>query len=461
MIFASFIFLFWFLPLFLPVYLALPRGWRNGLITVASFAFYGWAQPFYVLLMLASALLDYGCTQRIAAGGARTGKPWVLLSVVGNLSLLAYFKYANLAVGTWNDLTPWLVEWQVVVLPIGISFYTFQSMSYTIDVYRGNAEPARSFAELLCFVSMFPQLVAGPIVRYRDVQQQLRHRESSLLMGSDGAFLFAIGFAKKVLIADQVAPLADMAFAADAPGLWLAWLGALAFSVQIYFDFSGYSDMAIGLGLLLGFRFPSNFLSPYKAHSITEFWRRWHVSLSTWLRDYLYVPLGGNRRGAVRTYVNLVLTMLLGGLWHGAAWTFVLWGLWQGLFLVLERALGKAAPYGVLPRPVQVAATFVIVVFGWVVFEADGVAGLLAMWQGMLGMHGVGSAPVADGSSSLQAFTYPALCVGLGVAFLMPRSEELVERFRPVVMLAAVLAFMVAVAHLLATNHSPFLYYKF
>jgi alginate O-acetyltransferase complex protein AlgI len=305
---------------------------------------------------------------------------------------------------------------------------------------------------------MFPQLVAGPIVRYRDVQDQITGRTHSLTGFSDGVFLFAFGFAKKVLIADQVAPLADAGFAEASPGLLTAWTAVLAYAVQIYFDFSGYSDMAIGLGRMLGFTFPSNFLSPYQACSITDFWRRWHVSLSTWLRDYLYVPLGGNKKGPVRTYVNLALTMLLGGLWHGAAWTFVLWGAWQGALLMLERRLGKQAPWGFLPRPLQVASTFTLVLFGWAIFRASDVRNLRSMWAGMLGLHGVGDAIVLP---FLGGAAYAMVGVGLAIAFFLPRTEQLVARFHPLVMLAGFAVFLVAVCHLFATRHTPFLYFQF
>jgi alginate O-acetyltransferase complex protein AlgI len=457
--FASLAFLFWFLPLFLGAYFALPMRLRNALLVLASLVFYGWWRPQYVLLMLFTTVLDYGLALAIGgAGSQRARRGWLVLSVVANLGVLGWFKYANLLVATWNDWTPWPLAWERVLLPIGISFFTFQSMSYTIDVYRRQVQPTRSVVDLLCFVTMFPQLVAGPIVRYRDVERQLVARRVDFLGFSDGLFLFAIGFAKKVLIADQVAPLTDAAFGTAAPGLVAAWTGALAFAVQIYFDFSGYSDMAIGLGAMLGFRFPSNFLSPYRAHSITEFWRRWHVSLSTWLRDYLYVSLGGNRRGEARTYANLLLTMLLGGLWHGPAWTFVLWGAWQGLFLVAERRLGKTAPYRGLPQPLQVGLTFVIVLLGWVIFRAVDTGQLWSMWAGMAGLHGVGGA-VDAGFRGGTAHT--ALGVGLLISFALPRSETLVARFQPLVMLAAFAAFLLAVCHLLATDHVPFLYFQF
>jgi alginate O-acetyltransferase complex protein AlgI len=458
-VFASFVFLFWFLPVFLAGYYATPSRWRNLVLTIGSFVFYGWWRPHYVLLMLVSVLIDYTAAVQMGSGtGGRRRKLWLLASIVSNLGLLAWFKYANLFVGTWNDLTPWPVEWERVLLPIGISFFTFQSMSYTIDVYRGNVQPVRSLPDLLCFVSMFPQLVAGPVVRYSDVQDQIRSRSVDTRLVSDGVFLFAIGFVKKVLIADSVAPLVNAVWAQSAPGFASAWLGSVAYSVQIYFDFSGYSDMAIGLGMLLGFRFPSNFLSPYRAHSVTEIWRRWHVSLSTWLRDYLYVPLGGNRRGEARTYANLAATMLLGGLWHGAAWTFVLWGAWQGLFLILERRLGKMSPYGRLPAPLQVLCTFTIVVFGWVIFRAADVGELLAMWRGMVGWHGLGALPDL-GAAAPTGFL--ALVVGLVIAFGLPRSEVLVQRFHPLVMLGAFALFLLAVCQLLASDFVPFLYFQF
>jgi alginate O-acetyltransferase complex protein AlgI len=460
MVFASSIFLFWFLALFLAVYyLPLPLRARNLWLIVASFTFYGWWLPYYCFLMLGSTMLDWLCGR--AMGPPDSGRPrrlLLVLSITANLGLLGYFKYANLLVESWGAISGHDISWQKVVLPVGISFYTFQSMSYTIDVYRGLVKPVRSMFELLSYVTMFPQLVAGPIVRYVDVQDQVTGRVHSWAKFGNGVFLLAIGFAKKVLIADQVAPLANAAFATDAPGLLASWTGVVSYAVQIYFDFSGYSDMAIGLGLMIGFDLVHNFLSPYKATSITDFWRRWHVSLSTWLRDYLYIPLGGNRRGPLRTYVNLMTTMLLGGLWHGAQWTFLLWGAWQGLFLAIERRLGKAAPYGFLPRPLQVLFTFLIVLGGWVVFRADDMAQLLGMWRGMVGLRGVG-APVH--LEYLDGVAYAQCGVGLAIAFLLPRSDELVSRFRPATMVAVAAAFALAVAHLLATNYHPFLYFQF
>ena len=461
MVFASFAFLFWFLPGFFAAYTVTPARWRNLTLIAGSFVFYGWWRPHYVLLMLFSVAVDYTAARAMGdVDSGRRRKAWLVASIVTNLALLGWFKYANLLVDTWNSVTPWPVAWERVLLPVGISFFTFQSMSYTIDVWRGTVRPVRSFVDLLCFVSMFPQLVAGPVVRYRDVQDQIVARRADLSMYSDGVMRFAIGLAKKVLIADSVAPLVDAIWATEQPGLAAAWLGSVAWSVQIYFDFSGYSDMAIGLGLLLGFRFPENFLSPYRAHSITELWRRWHVSLSTWLRDYLYVPLGGNRHGEARAMRNVMITMLLGGLWHGASWNFLLWGGMHGALLVLERRLGKVAPYARLPLAVQVAVTFGLWTLTMMVFRSESAADLAKMWRGVLGFAGANGAPVPTLRQDAP-FAHGALALGLLIAFLAPRSDELVRRFHPLVMLGCFAAGLAAVGHLLGGTFSPFLYFQF
>ena len=459
MVFASFVFLFWFLPAFLPLYFAAPPRWRNLVLTIGSFVFYGWWRPHYVLLMLFSIGLDYAAA--LLMGEKDSGKHrklWLWFSVVTNLGLLGWFKYANLFVGTWNEVAPWPVEWEAILLPVGISFFTFQSMSYTIDVYRGDVKPVRSFLDLLCFVSMFPQLVAGPIVRYSDVQHELTRRTVDLRMLSDGVLLFALGLAKKVLIADSVGPLVDAVYLQDAPGMLAAWGAAVGYSVQIYFDFSGYSDMAVGLGLLLGFHFPSNFLSPYRAHSITELWRRWHVSLSTWLRDYLYVPLGGNRLGELKAQRNVAITMLLGGLWHGASWTYLLWGGWHAVFLVAERRSGKRSPYGWLPMPGQVLCTFVIWSLGLVIFRSLTLGELSQMARGLFGGNGVGALPDLG---QQQPFAFGALALGLGIAFTLPRAEQLVARCHPLVMLGSIALFLLAVCQLLTHDFVSFIYYQF
>jgi alginate O-acetyltransferase complex protein AlgI len=386
MVFSSYLFLFYFLPAVLLLYYAAPRTGRHLILTALSYVFYGWANPLFVPLLFASTCVDYAAglviaKERAAAEGAaypsRRARAALLLSICSNLSLLGFFKYYNFGADNLDALAAWLglsglgLDTALrVTLPLGISFYTFQSMSYTIDVYRGRAAAVRSFVDFACFVSMFPQLVAGPIIRFSEVADQLRSRTHTVAKFARGVALFSVGLSKKVLLANPCGKIADLAFEAGSLGPLDAWYGVTAYAFQIYFDFSGYSDMAIGLGLMFGFMFPKNFDSPYLSQSITEFWHRWHISLSTWLRDYLYVPLGGNRRGPARTYVNLLIVMLLGGLWHGAAWNFVVWGALHGALLGFERVRGKSAIYGALPPPLRIVATFTLVLVTWVFFRS-------------------------------------------------------------------------------------------
>jgi alginate O-acetyltransferase complex protein AlgI len=304
----------------------------------------------------------------------------LIASISANLTLLAFFKYFNFGIDSFNGLAGWLGMPDIgldvtlrVALPLGISLYILQSLSYVIDVYRGDSTAMKSFNDFLCFEMMYPQVVAGPIIRYSEIEDQLRERTCTTTKFARGIAFFSLGLAKKVLLANPCGKIADLAFEAGSLGPADAWYGVTAYAFQIYFDFSGYSDMAIGLGLMLGFVFPKNFDSPYKSQSVTEFWHRWHISLSAWLRDYLYVPLGGNRKGPVRTYVNLFLVMFIGGLWHGAAWNFAIWGTLHGVLLAGERLLGKAAPYRRLPAPLRIAMTFALVLVTWVFFRATDV----------------------------------------------------------------------------------------
>ncbi len=460
MVFTSFAFLFLFLPLFLGVYFLVPRGLRNLWLLLASMVFYGWERPSWILIMLFSTLVDYTLAQCMGAkdDGRRYRRFWLLLSIVVNLGLLAWFKYANLVVHTAESWLGAQWTWRDVILPVGISFYTFQSMSYTIDVYRGEIRPTRSLIDFACYVSMFPQLVAGPIVRYRDVHRQIVERRHSLVMVGAGALCFAIGFVKKVLIADAMAPLATTGFALQSPGLFESWTALVAYSVQIYFDFSGYSDMAIGLGLMLGFHFPRNFDSPYKSQSITEVWRRWHISLSTWLRDYLYIPLGGNRGGEARTYANLSTTMLLGGLWHGANWPFLLWGAYQGLWLSLERMNGRRAFHAPLPPWLRVLCTYVIFTFGWSMFVARDFGHLWTLWCGLFGTAGLGGALHLE---QYESYAYAMLPCALGIALLLPNSSQLMRRAHPATIVVFALLFLVALGRMLSSSNLPFLYFQF
>ena len=467
MIFTTRIFVFYFLPLVLVLYYALPGRRKNLFLVVASYVFYGWYQPWFVLLMFAATAVNYVCGLAMAHPRAddRRRLLAVTASVVASLGLLGFFKYAMFFQTNLNGLLGILGSGALpvlqVALPAGISFYIFHCLSYTIDVYRKDAAPVRSFVDFACFVALFPQLIAGPILRYHLLAGQLVSRAHTLEKFSAGVAIFMLGFAKKILLADKLAPLADAVFAADSPGAAAAWLGVVAYAFQIYFDFSGYSDMAVGLGRMLGFEFPKNFDAPYRAESITDFWRRWHISLSSFLRDYLYFPLGGNRKGPRRTYFNLAVVMLLGGLWHGAAWTFVAWGALHGGLLAFERWQGKQSLYHRLPRPLRVAMTFVLVLISWVFFRSatlgDAVDYLAAMF---------GASAASAGSDLLLAMiSTRGSWLILGLCALLaygPRQAfDSVQRLTwPRAIVLAVL-FLWSLATMFAQAYSPFLYFQF
>jgi alginate O-acetyltransferase complex protein AlgI len=407
MVFTTHIFLFYFLPLFLAVYFLLPNGWRNLWLTVASYVFYGWWEPWFVFLMMFTTVLDYIWGKVITRPGATRGqqKFAVAACVVTNLSFLGFFKYYMFGAETLNQLLAAVGSEQFrvlkVVLPIGISFYTFHSLTYIIDLYRGHATPAKSFSNFSAFVALFPDLVAGPIIRYKTLAEQLASRRHTLARFASGLVIFMLGFAKKILLANPVGQVADAVFNAADPLPLDAWVGVLAYTFQIYFDFCGYSDMAVGLGRMLGFEFPRNFDAPYRATSITDVWRRWHISLSSVLRDYLYHPLGGNRLGEQRTYVNLGIVMLLGGLWHGAKWNFVLWGAYHGALLAFERWRGKQSLYESCARPVRIGFTFFLMLMSWVLFRADSLTAAGHYYAAMFGLS-----PVAEAAPLLAASIY-------------------------------------------------------
>lgn len=418
MLFNSFVFLFAFLPLTLAA-LAVLHGRdkrpRMGAVILASLVFYGWFVPGHILLLLASALFNFAIGRMIQRGSAR--RAWLVVGLAGNLAALGFFKYADLLIGTVGAAVG--ADWTLlnILLPLAISFFTFQQIAYIVDVYRGEATPP-PLIEYLLFVCFFPQLIAGPIVHHGEIIPQFRRDSFLRLDGAAllaGAAWFAVGLAKKTLIADQMAPISDAAFGLAESGaavsFFEAWIGTLAFAFQIYFDFSGYSDMAIGLGLMLGLRLPVNFEAPYKAASIIGFWRRWHMTLSRFLRDYLYIPLGGGRQGAARRHVNLMVTMLLGGLWHGAAWTFVAWGALHGLYLVINHAWARLGRP--LPRVLGWTLTMVAVCVAWTFFRAEGFDAAIAMLEGMSGLNG---ARLAAAHAGLMGPLTPAL-QALGVVF--------------------------------------------
>lgn len=484
MVFSSHLFLFWFLPLALALYYAVGRRARHLVLTVLSYGFYGWANPWFVLLMLASTFIDYWCGIAIMRGGpspnpelhalpkheprTRRQRRALMVSILSNLSLLGFFKYFDFAVANYNALMAALgldaAVWHTalhVTLPLGISFYTFQSMSYSIDVYRGDARGMRDPVDFACYVAMFPQLVAGPIIRFADVAEQLRERDHTVTKFARGVMLLSLGMVKKVLLANPCGKVADTVFDAGSATALDAWHGAVAYAMQIYFDFSAYSDMAIGLGLMLGFVFPKNFDSPYKSQSITEFWRRWHISLSSWLRDYLYVPLGGNRAGEGRTYANLAIVMLLGGLWHGSSWNFVVWGAIHGGWLAFERARGKYSLYNALPRPARVLLTFLIVLFAWVFFRAPDLTASLHYLGCMFGAVAPEPAAPLLGLVIRQPYYVASFGVALAVAFFAPQAWDWTRVVTPAKAALALLGLWTAAALLFAQSYNPFIYFIF
>jgi alginate O-acetyltransferase complex protein AlgI len=470
LVFSSYLFLFYFLPLALLLYYAAPRRLKHLVLTALSYVFYGWANPLFVPLLLFSTVVDYLCglyMARVEAESARA-KRALAISICTNLGLLGFFKYFNFGVDNLNALAlaTGLESLRLdtalrVTLPLGISFYTFQSMSYTWDVYRGRAAAITNFIDFACYVSMFPQLVAGPIIRFSEVADQLRARTHTVTKFARGVAFFSVGLSKKVLLANPCGKIADLAFDAGALTVLDAWYGVTAYAFQIYFDFSGYSDMAIGLGLMLGFVFPKNFDSPYISQSITEFWRRWHISLSTWLRDYLYVPLGGNRKGPVRTYVNLFLVMLLGGLWHGASWNFVVWGGLHGTFLAFERMQGKTAPYWRLPAPARVAITFVVVLITWVFFRAADLPAAGRYLSAMLGLADVPASAHLLAGIVYQPYYLLTFAAAAMVTWTCPQTWDWSRTITGPKAVAVAGAFVVATVMLTTQAFNPFIYFIF
>ncbi len=489
MVFTSNVFLFLFLPLFLGSYYLTPDRYRSWTILGGSYLFYSWWRMDFVLLFMAVTVWNYLIGQAMAhvaripspgSGKTLPSRPQdspaarrLLIAGVGvDLLVLAYFKYANFGVASFNQLGAALgwspLSMGRVILPIGISFYIFQAISYLVDVWRGDTRPTRRFIDFASFIALFPQLIAGPILRYKDLAGQLSQRTHSWEKFSQGASRFMQGFAKKIIIADSIAPLADHCFSLAHPSMADSWTGVLAYTAQLYFDFSGYSDMAIGLGLMMGFTFVENFHFPYISQSISEFWRRWHISLSVWLRDYLYIPLGGNRGGLAKTMRNLLVTMLLGGLWHGANWTFLLWGGWHGLWMALERLLGWHRPATSF-RPLPWIRTIMVVILGWVLFRADSLAaaGHLYLAMGRMDLAGYSDAY----ASQINRFQVCVLVIGwaimLGGGLLhrlrrwQPSDTVGLQWLRYPAMIGMVPLFLLAVLKLAAESYSPFLYFQF
>jgi alginate O-acetyltransferase complex protein AlgI len=472
MIFASFEFLFLFLPLFFAVYFLTPARHRNWPILILSWAFYAWWRVDFLALLAAVTVFTFLVARAMDAAGPRSpaGGRLLLLGLLGNLGVLAYFKYANFGVASFNDLLAGLglqpLGWTEILLPIGLSFYVLQSVSYLIDLWRGDVPASRSFINYAAYKAIFSQLIAGPIVRYAEIESDLKSRRHSLETFGLGARRFMIGFTAKVLVADTLSPMVDAVFSLPAPTLAESWAGGTAYTLQLFFDFAGYSAMAIGLAQMCGFRFPENFNHPYLAGNIQEFWQRWHMTLSRFLRDYLYIPLGGNRRGPVRTYVNLIATMAIGGLWHGANWTFVLWGGWHGALLAVHRAWSRV---GARPMPWLLgnALLMAAVVIGWVTFRAPSIQGTFSMYRGMAGLNGFG---ISD-ALAWQVTPDQWWCLGIGLALvwlplalrgdLTARSGAIGSVARMAWAAGPMLGFLLGSIALYSRAAVPFLYFQF
>lgn len=472
MVFSSNIFLLYFLPLFLLFYFICPKKFRNYVILLFSIVFYAYGGPEFILILLASTTVTYFLVKAMYKTEKLSARKWLCgIAITLNLGLLVWFKYANFLVDNINAILSLFhgsgIHLTRIVLPIGISFFTFQSITYVLDTYRRQVEPMDKLTDYIVYIMMFPQLIAGPIVKYGDVEQQLRHRESPATECLQGFYRFVIGLSKKVLIADVIAIQADAYFGGDLSVLdsGTAWIGILAYTMQLYFDFSGYSDMAIGLGRIMGFKFPENFNNPYVSRSITEFWRRWHMTLGTFIKSYLYIPLGGNRMGKRRMYFNLWVCFLLSGLWHGAAWNFVLWGAFHGLFIVMDKMflIKVLDRIGKLPATIL---TFLVVNIGWVLFRADNIDHAFDYYKAMFSFNFDGFH--LDAGSHFYTTLIVAVLFSFLTAFPFGRKIEQAVFYKDyavsghiVVWIVSMLLLVFCIAALNATGFSPFIYFRF
>lgn len=470
MVFSSLVFLFVFLPITLLFYFIVPRKYRNFILLIVSLIFYAWGEPVYIVLMLFSTVIDFinGLLVEKYADQPKKAKKVVIFAVIVNLSLLTFFKYSGFIVSNVNALMGTTFTVPDIALPIGISFYTFQTMSYTIDVFRKDAPAQKNIINLGAYVTMFPQLIAGPIVRYQTVAEQLNHRKETQSLFASGVERFVIGLGKKVLLANNIGLLWSQisSMAISELTVMTSWLGVIAFGLQIYFDFSGYSDMAIGLGRMFGFELLENFNYPYISQSITEFWRRWHISLGTWFRDYVYIPLGGNRKGKWRTYLNVFIVWFLTGLWHGASWNFILWGLYFGIIITIEKVfLMKWLSYA--PRLIRHLYTLVLLIIGWGLFAFENLSYLKDYFRVMFGLKEVA---LYDQVTLYYLMTNGVLLIILVIAST-PLAKQMYQKLKqskrgelldvvlsPIVCL---LILILSTAYLVDSSYNPFLYFRF
>lgn len=469
MVFSSITFLFLFLPIVLAVYYIVPEKAKNIILLIASILFYAWGEPVYIVLMLLSIILNYFCGQDIEekSDDPVKAKRSILFAVVVNVLILMFFKYYGFLLDMLNSILPVEIPYRELPLPVGISFYTFQSLSYVLDIYWKKVKPQKNILYFALYISMFPQLIAGPIVRYIDIEKQLVSRKISAARLGQGAMFFIRGLAKKVILANTAGEIFEQISSMSAGNLsvLMAWLGCISYAFQIYFDFSGYSDMAVGLGKMFGFEFRKNFDYPYISKSITEFWRRWHISLSTWFREYVYIPLGGNRCSVSRNIFNLMVVWALTGMWHGAAWNFIAWGVYYGVILVMEKYIwGDSLER--LPGVVRHIYTIILVLAGWVFFFSPSLGYSLRYLAAMVG----GGAGIVDSEGAFLLFTHWLLfllavlgssSLGLRLLNAVPR---LLRNEKAKAVTAAVIymsVFVIAVAFLVTDTFNPFLYFRF
>ena len=463
MVFSSLMFLFVYLPIVLLVYYILPKKYRNAFLLIVSLFFYGWGEPTLVILMVFSIVINW-IAGLLMHKIPEKKKLFLIISVIIDLGMLGFFKYAGFITENINILLPFLnIPVVSVPLPIGISFYTFQIMSYTIDVYRGDTQVQKNLISFGTYVSLFPQLIAGPIVRYSDVVEQLDHRQENIDDFARGIRLFMLGLAKKVLFANPMGILWDTMRETENGGILASWVGIVAFSLQIYYDFSGYSDMARGLGNMLGFEFLKNFDYPYISKSITEFWRRWHISLGTWFKEYVYIPLGGNRKGTVRQIFNIFIVWMLTGFWHGASWNFLLWGIYFGVILIFEK-LFLLKVLEKIPKIVQHIYALALIVFGWVIFYfSDDVGGFKALADFVPTLF---SGVLVSRDALANVISYlPSLIIGCVTTTPIIRNlyDKLKDKKGFIVFetIAVTIILVLCTASLVNNAYNPFLYFKF
>ncbi len=457
MVFTSYQFVFIFLPIALLLYALAPTHQKNRLLAVISYFFYGIWDYRFCGLLFSITTLNYFIGNRIHDHAKKKVRLWLLVfSVAICVLVLGYFKYANFFTASLVAVFPQLpLSITTVLLPVGISFFTFQCMSYPIDIYRGNAQPTKRFSDFVCYISLFPQLIAGPIIRYQQIEKQLNNRLVKYEDICIGLRQFIVGFAKKVCIADPCGSIADTLFDQTEPSFHVAWVALLAYTLQIYFDFSGYSDMAIGLSRLLGFKFPQNFNSPYQAHSISNFWKRWHISLSEWFRDYVYLPLGGSRGRYSKTAFNLLITMLICGLWHGAAWNFVLWGAYYGILLLVEFPFREKINQ--FPKWITIPITTLLVMLGWLIFRIESMPGIIEWLSALMSFHQIFIVP-EQMPSFLMVLLMSLLLV---FCWIMPTDKHEYSNGNVAFDAVYLSLFIIALIVMMGTNTSPFLYFQF